>query len=193
MNHLQQRRRQEEKTRSVQLPTGEDEDKGVGTVWKNVAQARRVLRTSQSSGPPAAAAAAASHAPGNGARPGSDVITASGKRLTMTKPRSQMSDVEKSEMRHSMYQNQVIDGIFEAGPRAKYDAAHFKQQSECRHRYEDLKWGSNGTTVYAKCKACELKSVVHYTVVNTENDGKPKTSVMRQTPKVEDPLTKADP
>ena len=168
MEQLQQRRKQQEKPRNVQLPTGEDEEKGVGTVWKNMAQARRVARTQENSAAPAA------HTPANGARPGADVVTTTGKRLTMTRPRSQMSDVEKTEMRRDMYQNQVIDGIFEAGPRAKYDMVRFKQQSECRHRFEDLKWGSNGTTVYAKCKACELKSVVHYTVVKPTITGNRK-------------------
>ena len=173
------------------MPSGENEEKGAGSVWKNMAETRRVARAREDTAVSAPRASSEAGGTASGERTGEDVTTCSGKRFTMTKPRSEMSDIEKIEMRRDMYQSQVIGGRFEAGPKAKYDPARFRQQSDCTHRFEELQWGSNGTAVYAKCKACGLKSVVHYTVVKAEN--KPKAKAAAAAPAGEDPWATNDP
>jgi len=67
------------------------------------------------------------------------------------------------ELRKEMYQGQVEDKVFNPGPRAKYDATRLKEQTACEHRFEDMRWGANSTSLYASCNACGLKSCIVYT------------------------------
>ena len=61
-----------------------------------------------------------------------------------------------------MYESQCVRGVFKAGERTKYDANKIKEQSECPHRFEDLKWGANGASIHASGGRCGARTVVQF-------------------------------
>ena len=67
-------------------------------------------------------------------------------------------------------------GNFVPGPRTKFEADKIAQQTECKHPFADLRWGSNKTAMYAKCTKCGAKSVVCWRQMSKE----PET--LRQNP-----------
>ena len=48
-------------------------------------------------------------------------------------------------------------------PAHKYETNTLNDQTEREHPYEELQWCANGTSMYASCRKCGLKSVIMYT------------------------------
>lgn len=61
--------------------------------------------------------------------------------------------------RRQMYDCQVVKGRFRPSRRANPSGT---AQIECRHDFEELVWGGNGSALYARCSACLLRNVVYY-------------------------------
>ena len=59
------------------------------------------------------------------------------------KPKSTKEDKKKAErqaLHRQLYDKQITDGIFNARPSAVYDGRTIREQSECPHPFESLKW-----------------------------------------------------
>ena len=72
------------------------------------------------------------------------------------------ADSETQQLRRRLYVDSMECGQLVVSPKAKYDPKHLQLQTQCAHLYEELHWGANGTSVYASCGACGLKSVICY-------------------------------
>eukprot|EP00959_Pyramimonas_sp_CCMP1952_P281256 5879472-Pyramimonas_sp.AAC.1 len=61
-------------------------------------------------------------------------------------------------MHRAMYDSQFDGERLVPGPKAKFDPELKQQQAACFHPADELKWQSNGTVIFAKCKKCSSKS-----------------------------------
>ena len=85
-----------------------------------------------------------------------------------------MGGEERDRLRRRLYDDACAGGVLRVSPRAKFDPERLTEQSQCKHKYEDLRWGGNGTSLYAGCRKCGLKSVILYTEVGRKGDEGPK-------------------
>ena len=105
-----------------------------------------------------------------------ELIGNDGTVYTISKPRVPKG-IKDEALKKAMYQAQVDgNGNFVPGPRTKFEADKLAQQTECKHPFADLRWGSNKTAMYAKCTKCGAKSVVCWRQMSKE----PET--LRQNP-----------
>lgn len=54
-------------------------------------------------------------------------------------------------LRQEMYNKQVDNCVFKAGPKAKYDAVRMTEQVKCKKHFDGLRWRANSTSMYAAC------------------------------------------
>ena len=66
------------------------------------------------------------------------------------------------ELKRKLYEDCLKDGAVQVSPKAKYEPKWIELQVKCEHAYEELRRGANGTSVYATCGACGLKSAICY-------------------------------
>ena len=171
---LQAKRIAKKATTNTPISTMLDEDQGVGSVWKNLqgtyVSASTARLSAKGTSRASSSAAGASSSSGSGVAALSTtsgavrVVTPTGQQYVM----AGITDLKKKGKdsmeltRRNMYDLQVVKGVLEPGPRAKFEASRLKEQAKCLHLYEDLRWGANAMHMYASCKECGLKSVILY-------------------------------
>ena len=47
------------------------------------------------------------------------------------------------KLRLFMYEEQVVNGVFQAGPKCNYTPARLQEQAKCKHPFDMLSWGAN--------------------------------------------------
>ena len=142
---------------ATRMPTAENE--GVGALWKN-------MQGSNTS----AMIAARKVAIGSGPR----VVASSGQAYVMSGSAGSAQSQSKTQetvMRKLMYDKQVENGVFNAGPRCKYDIRKMTEQTKCKHAFEGLKWKGNAKSLYASCGKCGITSVVLYRKLDEPETG----------------------
>jgi len=145
---------------------------GAGVVcWKQMQTTRHNTSTELS---PAAASASAGASSSGAASDadvvevfeyrGRDYIRADQAEAIMTpKPKGTKEDKKKAQrdaLHRQRYDKQVKDGVFSAESSAVYDGKSIKEQSECPHPFESLRWNPNQHGIFAKCTLCKLKSMI---------------------------------
>ena len=69
-------------------------------------------------------------------------------------------DKDTQELRKKLYDDCVQGGELQVSSKAKYEPKWIQLQAKCKHKFEELRWGANGTSYYASCRACGLNSVI---------------------------------